>query len=648
MGDYYFTDLNSILAKTLVKNDDPIDNREQIRFKIDDNTKFLSIKFKKNKENLDRRKINIGENGVNPLYNPFVLQNPKNTYTNIVINKIGNISTDEIYALTNFGVYTSNNGGSRWTGINSASLPRGIMDLTLSGKNNELALATEDGLWLSTNSRTEFKQIESDGNSVNTVWRYDDPADGSSYLFRGGDEGLLITVERSRSLVVFSGERKQNVFCWGDLFYPNDGGWSDATISDITVPIPTPLSSASTDVTLFDDWDYALIVRKGPYLDYNRAYSDSFNRNIFTPNNQVVYPSALSGDYIQNTSPHFVASSSFENGYLEEIRDVNLYGGVGSSFSDGARYMEDGSIIVGVIPNRRGNPPNSSVNIYYNTNNIPYDYGPTTKYPVIDEVQPFDAGVLVGLSPTNPRGASGIPANKVEDESYYDGTVKDSILNGRARCPELIENAFYIYTAYPYIMLPDPLVVGSLSAAYPKYPRYRPGMGDVPQSYSYILKIEKFSGSNTIICGTSVGSSNWIVGTDNGIFYSKNNGRNVFASNIRGKVSSVFYSSNSIAFASVILDNGEVQVVTSYTDILQDVVVGQKWNVVSELQSVFFSAGVKRVYNFVEYNEEIYLSTNVGLVVGSLSSGNWRLQGSIGNIESLSNGRVLGQGFEIM
>ena len=36
MGDYYFTDLNSILAKTLVKNDDSTDNREQIRFKIDE------------------------------------------------------------------------------------------------------------------------------------------------------------------------------------------------------------------------------------------------------------------------------------------------------------------------------------------------------------------------------------------------------------------------------------------------------------------------------------------------------------------------------------------------------------------------------------------------------------------------------------
>jgi len=647
MGDYYFTDLNSILAKTLVKNDDSTDNREQIRFKIDDNTKFLSIKFKKNKESLDSKKINIGEDGINPLHNPFVLQNPNNTYTNIVINKIGNISDDEIYALTNFGIYTSNDGGSRWSIINSASLPKGIMDLTLSGQNSELALATEDGLWLSANSRTEFKQIESNGQIVNTVWRYDDPADGCSYLFRGGDEGLLITVERSRSLVVFSGERKQNVFCWGDLFYPNDGGWSDATISDITIPIPSPLSSTSTDVTLFDDWDYALIVRKGPYLDYNRAYSDSLNRNVFIPNNQVVYPSALSGDYIQNTSPHFVSSSSFSNGYLEEIRDVNLYGGVGSSFSGGSRYMSDGSIIIGIIPNRRGNPPNSSVNEYYSTNNIPYDYGPSTKYPVIDEVQPFDAGVIVGLSPTNPRGASGITANTAEDESYYDGTIKDSILNGRARCPELIENAFYIYTVYPYIMLPDPLVVGSSSTVYSKYPRYRPEMGDVPQSYSYILKIEKFSGSNTFFCGVSVGSSNWIVGTDSGIFYSRNNGRDVFMSNIKGKVPAVFYSSDSVAFASVVLDNGEVQVVTSSADVSQDIVVGQKWEAVSELQSVFFSVGVKIVYNFVEYNNEIYLSTNAGLVIGSLSTGNWRLYGSIGNIESLSSGRVLGQGFEI-
>jgi hypothetical protein len=451
-----------------------------------------------------------------------------------------------------------------------------------------------------------------------------------------------------RSLVVYSGERLRNVFSWGDLFNPNDGGWSDSTISQIRVPIPKPTKPNSNEMVLFDDWDYALIVRKGPFLDYDRAYAASLGQTVFRPSRQVVYPGSPSDPYGPNYPANFSSPTGTANGYMEEIRDVDLYEGIGTTFSGGARYMEDGSIIVGNIENRRGNPPNSSVTEYYSENNILYDYGPTTNYPIIDEVQPFDSGVYVGQSPTNNRGVAGLSSNIAEDETYYDGTISGSSLKGRARCPEIVKNAYYVYTAYPYIMLPDPLIVGVQSNRdYPKYPRYRPESGDIPDSYSYILKIEKFAGSSEILCGASTGSSNWIVGTDVGLFYSLNHGRDVSMTDIRGKVSAVFYTSSGIALAAVVLNSGEIQVVSSTASRSAGREIGQKWNAVTGLQSIFFSAGVRRVYNFEEYNSNIYISTNAGIIIGSLSASDWYLYGSVGDIASLSNKRALAQGFEI-
>jgi hypothetical protein len=363
---------------------------------------------------------------------------------------------------------------------------------------------------------------------------------------------------------------------------------------------------------------------------------------IFKPNQQVLYPGETEGDY---SNPNHSAVFSHKDtidypGYYDEIRDINLFGGIGKSISSGKQYLTDGSIVIGNVVNRKGNLPNVALNSYYSNNNIEKDFGPTTKYPIIDEVQPFDAGSFGQTL----RNTYGLPSNKSADDSEYE---TGGSLAGRARCPELIENMFYIYKAYPYIMLPDPMVVGVGEGPYEKFPRYRPSVGDIPNEYSYKIDIDKFSGSSCILCGVSTFNSNWIVGTDNGIFYSLEKGTDVNRSDINGKVFSIIYTSGNVAIASIILNNGDLQLIRSQKNKDLGVEVGQVWTNITGTQELFYKSEIKRIYNFTEYNEKIYASSNMGIICGDVDGTNWKLLGSVGNIESLSGGRILGQNFVI-
>jgi hypothetical protein len=301
-------------------------------------------------------------------------------------------------------------------------------------------------------------------------------------------------------------------------------------------------------------------------------------------------------------------------------------------------------IIVGNIPNRRGNPPNSSISDYYANNNIPFDSGLTTRYPVIDRTQPVGAnGNLIARI-----GALGINNSNIVSD-YSNGYTDDSTspFYHRVECPELMENMFYIYKVYPYVMAPDPTVV-SLSGSYPLYPYYRPeGIGDVAEEYSYILPIERFTGSKSILCGISIDfSNNWVVGADNGIFYSTVQGMNVNrAENIIGEVPAVIKTSSSILIASIVSDDGSVQIATSEESTGNP--LGSAWKPVFDINVMFYKAGVNRIYNFAEYEGKIYASTNAGLFIGNLSGSEWRFEGSVGDLESLSGGKVLGQGFKV-
>ena len=560
-------------------------------------------------------------------------------------------------------MYTSTNNGIRWLKNDSASLPTEINDVSsVSSTSDELLLATENGVWISENDRTTYRLIESEGYSVKTIWS--NTIGSVRYLFRGGENGLKVTIQGSKSLIVYTGDNTENKFSWGDPYYPNDGSWSDDNDKKLSRPIQRKANYLSNELTTYDDWDAALIVRTGPYLTYSTAYNDSVaNRNIFIPENLVLYPNTLTnGDFYNNNinvSPIFSISDNKEE--LEIKRNWNYDGGIGLPSktdsiydSDGnasggtTEYMDGGNIIIGILNNRRGNPPaHGPLATLYTSQvpaqgsnesdeeyeaRVPFDTGPNTQYPVIDRVRPFQGD----------RGGTDEPNNNVVNEEYY-ASGSGTALEGLPMIPDIVPEMYYIYRIYPYRNMPNGILRPTndgQSLYYPEYPEYRLlGFGDIPDSYSYVFEMDNFSGSTVILCGTMMGNDNWVIGTDNGIFYSSDSGRKINQSSITGEVPSVFYTSSEVLLAILKSGEGQIQIIKSTN--------GSDWEAIESLKSMFYVANVERAYNFTEYNSEIYISTNAGMFRGNVDGTSWFSEGHIGDHEAVTNGRVLGQSFTI-
>jgi hypothetical protein len=633
-GDRYSTDSNTINLRTHVNNDDAINTQERIKFKIDKDTNFVSFKFKKNNTYFDKTDIHIGELIINPPNNPFVIQNPEEYNDNLTIIKITEIN-NILFVLTIDGIYTSKNNGQKWNKLITSALPNKTYDIIYDYDNSNYVIGTSNGLWIANKELNEFKYIESKNKDVDVVWN--NSYRGTEFLYRGGNDGLYITLKNSKSLVVYSGAKSENSFYWGDIFNLSDGGFSDLTREIFNNPITR---SVDTDGTMVDHfgWDYALIVRKGPYLDYNLALEHSKTNNIWSPNVYVGYPLNDRGldDYNNHTSGPLFSSSEIDQKSLEYLRDQNL--GQGSSWLgsivEGKPCLGDGNIIIGHIKNRRGNPPRTNLEIFYKTNNLEFDSGPTSEFMVTDKVQP-----ILGLS----RPDFWI-SNVHEYNNEY--TTKDSPLFNKQKAPELLSNMFYIYKVYPFFLIPDPTVViggGGQHIKYPVYPFYYPRSGDTPEAYGYKITIDKFQGSTKIVCGLTLNNNNWVVGTDNGIFYSKNYGMDVFrATGVVGYISNIILTSGGILLASCISDNGYIQLIKCVDG------TGNNWIPINEVGSLFDQLRINKIYNFIEYENKIYLATNQGIFIGDINASNWIFNGTVGSVQSLSNGNKLYQSFTVL
>ena len=157
-----------------------------------------------------------------------------------------------------------------------------------------------------------------------------------------------------------------------------------------------------------------------------------------------------------------------------------------------------------------------------------------------------------------------------------------------------------------------------------------------------LFRSDEFSGSSIINCGVTVDNdSNWIVGTDNGIFYSTAKGTVVNrAERIIGSVSSLIKTDANILIASVVSDDGNIQVIKTTDDV--------NWKPINQISEIFFKNRVNHIFNIVEFEDIVYISTNAGIFCGEVDGTNWKASsGSVGNAESLSDGKVLGQGFRI-
>lgn len=637
IGDEYQTDTNSIFAKTIVRNNTVGGSREQIRFTVDDDTNFIKFQFTKNNSLFDVDDIFIGDQLENPKTNPFVLRSPVNNDIPSKINKIGSLSDGEIYAATNSGIYISTDNGDKWNKITSVVIPEEIFDAA-TVQIDEIALATNNGLWVSSEDREKFGIVESVGKSIRCVW--ESRFNNARYFYRGGEEGLKITIENDNTIIVYSGnvedvsddQGRFIKFGWGNIFQRNDGGWSNNTIRELERPIYAPRSFKGTAES-FTGWDGALIIRKGPYSTYDKAQADANANNIFAPSSQVVYPNVSESIDLNKT---VIFKSPSDASILEEIRDVNLsgFGEMGISFSPKI-WMSGGNIVIGILRNRQRDNLAGTKQPSSWANTDP-DFGPTPNAPIEDRVRPIIGDERDNLT------------ESIENFADADSYGLDWV--GK-KAPDIMSNKYYIYRAYPFVMIPDSSVVGNFSdTAIPTFPRYRPAYGDFTDSYTYSVDISKFNGATTILCGISIENGNWVVGTDSGIFYSSESGRDVVKSNldqIAGtsgfSVPAMIYTSAKIAIAAIVSENGTAVLVKSI-----DSPIGAIWELISGVTSLFSNNNVTRIFNFTEdANGIVYAATNAGVFQGSADGTNWQIIGNVGNMESTANSKALGQEFYI-
>ncbi len=621
LGDSVDTDTNSITASTLVKNDSTSQNKEQVRFKTKDNVKNIEFSIKKNGNLFDIKDIFIGDQEEHPETNPFILEVPAISDDPSVINKIKSLSDNLLYVCSNLGIYESSNFGNKWNKIINSALPDVIYDVSLI-RNNELALATKSGVWCSDEERTVFGIKESSGKAVKTI--FESTQDGIRNFIRGGENGLRISIDNSKSIIVYSGDISNDVslrFSWGDIFNSTDGNWSENTEIAIKEKILATANPSSVNLTSFDGWDYALIVRKGPFTTFDKALRAGENNDIFSPEFQVVYPDTISVNYSLGDSAVFSTKSSDNTSKagLEEIRDANLSGNnsKGISFNP-KRFMSDGSIIIGLLPNRKR---------FVADFPLSFDQGPTTDAPIIDKIQP--------ITDQTSRNSFGLVDNFADSEAYS---------NGEAKSPEIKSNMFYLYRVYPYVLVPESLATTSNEDSYPALPIYRPNIGDLPDSYSYNIEINKFRGATTVFCGIIIGENNWIIGTDAGVFYSTQAGRDVNlpdSENIIGvnsKVSALIKTTDGSILAAVISNN------TIYLAKSTEIPLGKNWEILTSTIADFESSNIKRIYNISEdSNGFLYISTNIGIFKANSDGSSLVFSGSVGDLEALTNGSIIGQ-----
>lgn len=632
MGDKYTTDSNSIQAQTYVKNDSLNDTREELIFKLNDDAEYINFEFIKENDFIPHNDISIC--GTSSYSNPFALENSKANQIDLMVNKIGRLDNDNIYAITNKGVYLSEI-GDKWNKLNSALIPELIMDINVLN-DKELFLASENkGLWISKEDRTIFKYVEQNGSTVNTVWETN--INGERKIFRAGTNGLYITVEKptSKSIVVFSGpsfgSSPEIKFSTGSLTEEYDGAWSAATRDYLDTVI---YASDGETTKAYKGWDRALIVRKGPFLTLENAQTSALNNDIFIPSNNVIYPSVL----INDDEYTFRKTSDTPN--LEEIRDQNLAGNESiSTLVPSIGFMSGGNIIVGRFKNL--------VNDNYPTSNN----HPTTDKLIVDKIRALTGADRI-LSGTGRN--SGI--NYADKYAYIDETQASStwdtqfdLISETSLAPDLLANRYYIYRIYPYRMIPAHDVFVSSQATRPLFPKYLPMAGDLVDSYSYVIDINKFYGATTILNSTTFSDGNWIIGTDVGPFFSTESGMNVKRTTFEALYYEVLALFCSISDLLIVVVNGNdgIDVYQNAVDIHSED-FDTSWVIMAELKDILLRSGVNKIFNFAQDgNRNIFISTSKGIFEGDANGENWKRSNSVGDLESLANKTIIGQQFSI-
>lgn len=641
IGDQLKNDRDRINVNSILRRS-PYNNIKSFDFTTE-HQNSIEISVRKNNDFIDVSEINIGSNSVNPLSNPFRVNKdtdehiPDHVFTTTILP--GN----EIFIGTNEGGFLSEDGGNSWFRSGNYLTPRKIFS---SGflDNDNFYIGTNNGLWKSDDQGRTFVKDQMAGTNIRAIWSIE--RDGVIRLFIGGDAGIRIITKGDNTVKITTQETYSSsdgiIFSFGgkdSKGNPLIGGMSEEFVEFLNTRREYWIQGSQNNPIYSTGWVGTLIVR-------NEGSSSDF-----VPQNDAEY---------REIYRRFV-----------EVPDNNIFWD-----SPSIRPFPDGLVTVKLI-NNDTNVLNEDTDVFVSKSLL----GQNTFIPDV----PFKDSVSVtsefDRNIKNKWGAYPDPAGGILDlfETYEFG-------NGA----ELKAETTYTYTFFAFFLRPVqvPYDIKKIGSLYRDYYQYS------PQEYTYDIKMRNIPDATKVLCGDSLSLDEWVIGTDDGAFYSHDGVGGLKKSDLDGvEINSIVFfetdnieyvygyawgrspaTFNSLNFFDVFdvvglnIGYGDslfnttpyghygygfgweqryiVKIFAGTNDgIYMSVDRGITYTKVFDFDNTEYNV----VYDFEIKSNEIYAATNVGILVKSSSSDiAWTLNDPIvGNADHIINGRIIGQSIDL-
>lgn len=588
IGDEISTDVNSLSISSVLRPNSMTNEISSVEFYVPKG-RYIKAQINYNGDRADTSIIHIGEDQFNPSSNPFRLRVPGSSNPPSVGFSLIQLPDNMLIATTNKGAYYSKN-GKIWTKIDNFLIPDTVYSATQL-QNGNIYLGTNNGAWLNkTSDIINFSPKDQLGRKVKAFWSHKEGS--KSITFIGGEEGLRIKFQNYPNIIITTPQNFNKddgiSLSWGeerdDGSY-NPGGLDDILLSHLNAErkFEDPCAKGtSTKIVTANGWSGIVLVRYEGQEDSG-----------FSPSNQTIYEK---GDrrYIDS-----IRQKEFD--ITPEDADVGSVVKTVFGFPDG----------LVVVDNIRAAKDRHSTGVTSGPDQDTF----TPDNPFVDNVSitPYDDAVdEFGANP----GAARNP-----DETYI------------TKGAELKPDTTYTYTLFAYYLRPPNYVFESTENGCAWIPIY--SKVNIKE-YNVNIPISHFPNATTITCGAALSETHYVVGTDDGLFYSKTNAGFRKSPGTDNNIINCILVYDPIQKSILIGTNNGIFISTNGEDGFTKVFD----NVANNVRMVFSLTA--------DDNGDIYAGTDRGVFKkDSVDNTVWNFESIVGTADTAPPGKVIGQSFTI-
>lgn len=613
-------------------------NMKSVSFQTDHDDS-IEIKVKKNNKYINPTDISVGSSNLNPYSNPFRVNKVDDEHYPTHVFTTSILTNGDLFVGTNQGGYITKDGGNSWHKAGNYLMPSkiyssGVLD------DDRFYIGTNNGLWVSNNNGQTFTKDQMAGNNVRTIWSHEE--NGIRRFFIASDAGVRIISLGESSITIKTPETFNStdgvIFSWGGKDENGNfliGGMPKDFLEFLNVRREYWIQGSQNNPIYSRGWEGILVVRT------------EGSESSFVPQNDANY--------------------GIKYRRFIEVPEWN-------TFFDPPpiRPFPDGLVTVALITNNT-NELDEGNNKFISSAII----GNNTYTPDVPFIDYINITSEYDRNPDNKWGAY--------PEQYGDPIDQTKIYefgNGA----ELKADTFYTYAFFAFFLRPTPIPydIKKIGELYKEYYQF------TPEEWTYDIKINNMPSAKQIFAGDSLSVNEWVVATDDGVFYSSSgtdiNRSNGFADGTEvnailaiettdidyvygygwGNTSINFFdvfdvSGNLIGYGSSEFDaafHGSYGYGWGYEERnLIKIFAGAKDGIyISVDRGVTFSrvfetqnSEIDIIYNFIQQPDgTIQASTNQGILTKSTASDAvWFLEPVIGSADHTIGDRILGQSIDI-